>query len=218
VHGPAVRCLAMAGTLIPTLEFEESAWSEGYAWVIGADEVGVGSWAGPVAAAAVALPSRAWFAWMERVRDSKVLAPARREELAEEIAASVPTAVGWASPEEVDRQGLTAARRLAVLRAVEQLGLPRTRVISDALSLPLPDVVALVDADARCVSVAAASVVAKVARDALMRELCALYPGYAFCRNKGYGTPEHRRALRRRGPSPVHRRSYLPVAQLLLPW
>ncbi len=206
----------MAGA--PTLELEEVAWSEGYTWVIGTDEVGVGSWAGPVAAAAVALGRDVRFPWMEQVRDSKTLTATRREMLAKEIEATVPCAVGWASAEEVDEHGIVAARRLAVIRAVERLGLPRTRVISDALALPLPDVVALVDADARCVSVAAASVVAKVARDALMHELCSRYPGYAFCRNKGYGTPEHRRALHRRGPSPVHRHSYAPVAQLGLPW
>jgi ribonuclease HII len=91
-------------------------------------------------------------------------------------------------------------------------------IISDALDLPLPNVRAVIDGDALSVAVAAASIVAKVARDAVMSELCERYPGYNFCQNKGYPTPEHKRLLRERGPSPVHRRSYAPVAQFAFKW
>lgn len=206
------------GTPVPSLRFEREAWRCGAAWVAGVDEVGVGPLAGPVAAGVVALPRGRRFAWYTQVRDSKVLSEAARERLAAQVQASVPWAVGWASVEEIDRLGILPARRLCMLRAFEALGVRPDAVISDALDLPLPNVRAVIDGDALSVAVAAASVVAKVARDAAMVELCARYPGYGFCRHKGYPTPEHRQRLARLGPSPVHRKSYAPVAQFGLPW
>ncbi len=210
---------AMAGPApLPTLEFETEAWAAGAEWVAGVDEVGVGPLAGPLAAGVVALPRGERFSWYARVRDSKTLAEPARERLAAAIRASVPWAIGWASVEEVDRLGILPARRLAMLRALERLAVRPGAIISDALDLPLPNVRPVIDGDALSVAVAAASIVAKVARDAVMVDLCARYPGYGFCRNKGYPTAEHRARLAARGPSPVHRRSYAPVAQAAFPW
>lgn len=209
---------AVARPAVPSLRFEREAWDAGALWVAGVDEVGVGPLAGPVAAGVVALPAGRRFRWYAHVRDSKVLPEPTRDELSAKIRASVPWAVGWASVEEIDRIGILPARRLCMLRAFEGLGITPEAVISDALDLPLPNVRPVIHGDALSVSVAAASIVAKVARDALMVELCERHPGYHFCRNKGYPTPEHKRLLRERGPSPVHRRSYAPVAQASLPW
>lgn len=200
----------------PTLRFEREAWKAGAHWVAGVDEVGVGPLAGPVTAACVALPPGRRFKWYRTVRDSKVLPESVRDELAIEIKRSVPWALGWASPEEIDRVNVYQARKLCMLRAFEALAVQPDAIISDALPLPLPNVRAVIDGDALCVAVAAASIVAKVARDALMVEMCAKYPGYGFCRNKGYPTPEHKRLLVERGPCDIHRRSFAPVAQRVL--
>jgi ribonuclease HII len=208
----------VAAQTIPSLKFERQAWRSGALLVAGVDEVGVGPLAGPVAAGVVVLEPSRKFPWFSKVRDSKVLTAAMREALAEQIADSVPFAVGWASVEEIDRIGILPARRLCMLRAIEQLPCPPAAVISDALDLPLPDVRAIVKADAQCVSVAAASIVAKVARDALMVEFCDRYHGFGFCQNKGYATEFHRRALQRRGPTEIHRKSFAPVAQKSFGW
>ncbi|MGI8926097.1 MAG: ribonuclease HII [Tepidiformaceae bacterium] len=207
----------MAGP-IPTLRFEREAWRAGAHWVAGVDEVGVGPLAGPVAAAAVALPQGRRFRWYKHVRDSKVLPAHVREELAAEIRASVPWSLGWASHQEIDAINILKARRLCMMRAFAQLALTPDAIISDALDLPLPNVRPVINGDALSVAVAAASIVAKVARDALMDEMCARYRGYAFCRNKGYPTPEHKALLLLRGPCEIHRRTFAPVAQLALAW
>ncbi len=204
--------------IAPTLIFEEQAWSAGRQWVAGVDEVGVGPLAGPVAAGAVALRPGQVFPWFKDVRDSKMLKPEQREALAIEIEASVHWAVGWASAEEIDQVGIYQARKLCIMRALGQLRVWPGLVISDALKLPLPGNLALVRADVQCVSVAAASIVAKVARDRLMVEMCEAHHGYAFCKHKGYATPEHKRLLQARGPSPIHRKSWAPVMQAALPW
>lgn len=206
------------GDPLPSLKFEKEAWAAGALWVAGVDEVGCGPLAGPVAAGVVALPAGKRFRWYSRVRDSKVLSERARDELAPLIRASVPFAIGWASHEEIDRIGILPARRLCMLRAFEQLSIKPDAIISDALDLPLPNLRAVINGDALSVSVGAASIVAKVARDALMTEMCARYPGYNFCQNKGYPTPQHKMLLRQRGPCPIHRRSYAPVAQSAFEW
>ena len=209
----------MAGTNpIPSLKFEREAWKAGALWVGGVDEVGVGPLAGPVAAGAVALPARKRFRWYDRVRDSKVLSESNRDELDIEIRASVPFGIGWASHEEIDRIGILPARRLCMLRAIEQMSVRPEAIISDALDLPLVGVRPVINGDALSIAVGAASIIAKVARDALMVEMCAQYHGYGFCRHKGYPTPEHKMLLQQRGPCPIHRRSFAPVAQFNLPW
>ena len=199
--------------LRPSLRFEREAWAGGAYWVAGVDEVGCGPLAGPVAAAVVALPPDRRFRWYSHVRDSKMLSEAARDELAPKIRDSVPFAIGWASHTEIDRIGILPARRLCMLRAFEQLGVKPDAIISDALKLPLPNVRAVIHGDALSVAVGAASIVAKVARDALMTELCSRYPGYGFCQHKGYATPMHKLQLQRRGPCEIHRRSYAPVAE-----
>lgn len=209
---------SVAKTPVPSLRFEREAWNAGAYWVAGVDEVGCGPIAGPVAAGVVVLPAGRRFRWYSQVRDSKVLPEKARDELSAKIRDSVPFAIGWASVEEIDRIGILPARRLCMLRAFEQLAVRPDAVISDALDLPLPNVRAVIDGDALSVAVAAASIVAKVERDALMHQLCELYPGYNLCRNKGYPTPEHKRLLQERGPSPIHRTSYAPVAQYTFRW
>jgi ribonuclease HII len=201
---------------IPSLKFEREAWRAGAHWVAGVDEVGVGPLAGPVTAGVVALPPRRRFKWYKFVRDSKVLSAKVRDELAVEIKASVPWALGWASHEEIDRINIYQARKLCMVRAFHAMNVEVDAIISDALDLPLPNVRPVIDGDALSIAVGAASIVAKVARDALMVEMCDRYPGYGFCHNKGYPTPEHKQLLIALGPCEIHRRSFAPVAQFAL--
>jgi ribonuclease HII len=206
----------MASHLLPDLTQELALRAAGYRRIAGIDEVGRGAWAGPVCAAAVVLPlDRTDLAdALSGVRDSKQLSPARREALLpliQEIAEMA--SVGWASPAEVDTLGIAAATRQAMARAVAELNGQADALLIDYVRLPevaLPQR-AFPKADARCLSVAAASIVAKVARDRLMAALDGDWPGYGFARHKGYGTRAHRRALERLGPSPVHRMSWRPL-------
>jgi len=187
-------------------------WEEGRQ-VVGVDEAGRGALAGPVAVGAVVLPPGPW-----PFRDSKTLTPRARERLAQEVrAASLAWAVGWASNREVDRMGVLAATHLAARRALARLGMVPDLVLTDYLRIEVEvPVLAPPRADAQSPSVAAASILAKVARDRLMAALEARFPGYGFARHKGYGTPEHLEALRRLGPTPLHRRRFAPVAQMKL--
>lgn len=210
--------MRVAAGPIPSLKFEREAWRSGALWVAGIDEVGVGPLAGPVTAGVVVLPKGRRFKWYSQVRDSKVIPEATRLTLSAQIRRDVSFAIGWASHEEIDQIGILPARRLCMMRALEQLDVRPDHIISDALDLPVEGVRPIIDADALSVAVAAASIVAKVERDALMVENCERYPGYAFCRNKGYPTPEHKRLLREHGPCEIHRRSYAPVAQLNFDW
>ncbi len=198
----------------PDLRHELALWRAGVSRVAGIDEVGRGPLAGPVVAAAVVLPAFFGASWLDRVRDSKMLAPHRREQLAGDIwSEALAVGVGAASAADIDRIGLTAATRAAMTAAVAGLGFPPDHIILDAVLLPEQqlDQTALIDGDARCVTVACASIIAKVARDAMMMTLDVVYPGYNFARHKGYGTAEHLRALDRLGDCPAHRRSFAPV-------
>ncbi|HLC33475.1 MAG TPA: ribonuclease HII [Anaerolineales bacterium] len=202
----------------PSLRYEAGLWRRGCMHVAGLDEVGRGAWAGPLVAAAVVLPAgRDNLARMLRgVRDSKVMTPAGRDRWAEAIlAVALAWAVGSAAPGEVDDLGPLGATRLAMQRALDALAVPPDHLLIDYLRLPecpLPQT-ALPRGDARMLSVAAASVVAKVWRDRVMMMYDENFPEFGLARNKGYGTPEHRRALERLGPTPLHRLSYHPVAQ-----
>jgi ribonuclease HII len=206
-----------AGQTEPNLEIELSLWQQGYRCVAGVDEVGRGSWAGPVVAAAVVLPREPEQIRLSLrdVRDSKQLTPAVREALDRRIrAVSLSVAFGWASHRAIDLLGIAAANRLAMQRAVERLAVPVEALIVDYFSLPELDLpqTCLPKGDARSLSVAAASISAKVLRDRLMTYAHAYYPDYSFHQNKGYGTLAHQEALRRHGPCRWHRKSFRPVA------
>jgi ribonuclease HII len=185
--------------------------------VAGVDEAGMGPLAGPVVAAAVILPPELRPRGLD---DSKQLDEPARDRLAAEVkAGAVAWAVGLASPEEVDRLNVYQAGLLAMRRAVDGLGVAPQHLLVDARRLPglaIPQQ-GIVKGDARSLSIAAASVVAKTTRDALMVEAETRFPGYGFARHKGYCAPEHLEALRRLGACPIHRRSYAPVRELLAP-
>jgi ribonuclease HII len=196
----------------PDLSFEQALWDSGLSVVAGIDEAGRGALAGPVAAGAVVLPCDPGVAVrLHGVRDSKQMSPRQREEARERIRAVALTwGVGLASPDEIDALGILPATRLAACRALEALNPLPEHLLLDYLFLPeIPlSQTALVKGDCRSLSIAAASVLAKTARDALLRELDVCYPGYGFAVHKGYGTQAHRLALRRLGASPVHRLSF----------
>ena len=185
-------------------------------WTCGVDEAGRGPLAGPVVAAAVILdPEKP----IEGLADSKKLSAKRRMTLAAEIRAkALSWAVAEASVEEIDRINILQASLLAMRRAVGALTLSPERALIDGNRCPRLDcpAEAIVGGDGRIASIAAASILAKTTRDAGISVLHALYPVYGFDRNMGYPTAFHLQALREHGPSPVHRRSYAPVAQLLL--
>ncbi len=204
----------------PDLTFEQSLWSAGIELVAGVDEAGRGAWAGPVSAGAVILPRRAdLLECLSGVRDSKQMSPAQRTRWADRIRAlALAWGVGFADPEEIDALGIVPATRLAMRRAIEQLDPCPQHLLVDAVRLPalnLPQQ-ALIKGDARVMSIAAASVLAKTARDALMVTLDSQYSGYALARHKGYGTAAHQAALRELGPSPIHRKSFAPIRARLL--
>lgn len=202
----------------PDLTFELPLWESGLNLLAGLDEAGRGAWAGPVYAAAVILPrDNGVLEILPGVRDSKKMTPRQREFWAERIRrAAAAWGIGAASAEEIDARGIVAATRLAMRRALEACGCQPEHLLIDALRLPgvsLPQL-ALIKGDARSLSIAAASVLAKTARDAWMAALGEQYPGYGFAAHKGYGTRAHREALARLGPCAEHRRSYAPLRRL----
>lgn len=206
----------------PDMHQERALMRQGYACVAGLDEAGRGAWAGPVVAAAVSLPRDAMRrSALHGVRDSKLLTPHQREALLPKIQkAALAIGVGMAGHDEIDFLGIVPATRLAMQRAVQALPLAPDALLIDALRLPavpLPQRV-LFHADTLCLSVAAASIVAKVTRDRLMIELDTQYPGYGFARHKGYGTALHHRALTQLGPSSIHRTTFEPVRVLEPRW
>jgi len=205
----------------PNLSEELALRAAGHTRIAGIDEAGRGAWAGPVCAAAVVLPlDRPTLPdLLEGVRDSKQLSPARREALLPVILkVAQAVGVGWASPAEVDEIGIAPATRQAMARAVTGLNGKVNALLIDYVLLPELDLPqrAFPKADAHCLSVAAASIVAKVERDRLMIALETEFPGYGFARHKGYGTHQHRETLARLGPSPIHRMSWRPMQELAL--
>lgn len=193
------------------LKLERELWGEGLERVAGLDEAGRGPLAGPVVAAAVI------FRPEDRVpgvTDSKQLTERERDELVVEIRRrALCVGVGAASPREVDRLNILRATHLAMRRALEHLSVAPEHVLVDGLPVPAlgPGQTAVVGGDAKSYTIASASIVAKVTRDDLMRRLAVRYPDYGWETNVGYGTPEHVSALSERGPTPHHRRTFVPV-------
>ncbi len=221
--------MAQARRRGPNDRFERSLSAEGFEPVAGLDEVGRGAWAGPVSVGVVVVPPGVRAP--RGIRDSKLLTEERREELFPEIIGwCAAWSVGHADPVECDRLGMTAALRLAARRALDDLR-PAPQIVAmdgafdyvsdpvDAESAgvtatPRPQVRTVVKGDVTCVSIAAASIVAKVTRDRLMRSMAASFPGFDFDRNKGYPSPVHRTALAGFGLTSLHRRSWSYVDEL----
>ena len=197
------------------LKFETELWEQGLERIAGVDEAGIGPMAGPVVAGAVVLPHDYK---LHELDDSKKLSEATRERLAARIKAdAVAWAVGIAEVEEIERLNVYHAGLLAMRRAVEGLAEKPGFILVDARTIPDCTIAQrrIVKGDSLSASIAAASIIAKTTRDAMMMEIDLRFPGYGFAAHKGYPTPEHFRTLRDLGASPVHRRSYRPVREVL---
>ena len=196
------------------IDFEREAWDCGLRHVAGLDEVGCGPLAGPVVAGAVVLVPDSDP--IDGVCDSKLLSPKEREEAAGEIRRLALTwALGAASTREIERLNIRGATALAMRRAVARLAVEPDRLLVDGRPMPaVGDHTSIVGGDRKCASIACASILAKVVRDRLMRRLHPRYPQYGWESNKGYATGEHLAAIRQIGPSPHHRATWRPVAQL----
>ena len=200
----------------PSLSVERELWAAGDEIIVGVDEVGRGSWAGPLSIGAAVLPRDRRVL---KVRDSKLLTEAEREALFDRIASwCTAWSVGHVSPQECDEPGRSAAQKLAARRAIDGLGVTPDRVLIDGNW----DFVGggrtrrIVKGDATCLSIAAASILAKVTRDRLMRAEAAHFPGFDFELNKGYPCPRHKLALKAYGPTTIHRRTWVFMEHL--PW
>ena len=199
----------------PTDEFELEARRRGYRRIAGLDEAGRGPLAGPVVAAAVILPTRCRLAGID---DSKQISESERARLYEEIVRRArAVAVGVATEHEIDRVNILEATRLAMRRALASLTLPADCLLIDAVTLShlaIPSR-SIIKGDMLSISIAAASIVAKVTRDRMMVRYHHAYPDYNFLSHKGYGTEEHLQRLAQHGPCAIHRRTFAPVAQIL---
>lgn len=200
----------------PNLRVERELWDAGHDVVVGMDEVGRGAWAGPLSVGAAVVPrDRRIY----KIRDSKLLTEHEREALFDRVADwCVAWAVGHASQAECDELGMSAAQRLAADRALEGLGLEPDQVLIDGKwdFVGRGTTRTIVKGDATCLSIAAASILAKVTRDRIMRAEAPSFPGYEFESNKGYPCPRHKIALRGMGPTSIHRRSWVFMDHL--PW
>ncbi len=199
----------------PSIDYEMQLWQQGYQSVAGLDEAGRGAWAGPVYAAAVVLPcDEHILQLLYGVNDSKKLTPCQRERWQGCIkSSSLDWAVGSASNQEIDELGIAAATRSAMLRALNQLRYKADYLLIDYVHLKEGDLpqTSMPKGDALCLSIAAASILAKTARDALMIELDSKYPPYGFAHHKGYGTARHRAAIQTAGLCEIHRASFKPM-------
>ncbi len=197
------------------LRYERELWAEGFEFIAGVDEVGVGPLAGPVVSGAVILPSGYK---LRELDDSKMLDEVTRERLAEQIKTdAIAWSIGIAEVEEIDCLNIYHAGLLAMRRAVECLSVSPHYLLVDARTIPGCSVAqrGIICGDKLSASIAAASIIAKTARDAMMIELDKKYPGYGFASHKGYSTPAHFQSLRELGALPIHRRSFRPVREVL---
>ncbi|MFV9673511.1 MAG: ribonuclease HII [Acidimicrobiia bacterium] len=207
---PSIRSKA------PGLAVERELWTSGDRIIAGVDEVGRGSWAGPLTVAAAVVPQDQRI---YKVRDSKMLYEREREALYQRVAQwCVAWGIGHASPQECDRLGMSAAQRLAAKRAIDGLGVNPDRVLVDGKwdFVGSGNTKMIVGGDATSLTIAAASILAKVTRDRIMRAVSPAFPGFDFERNKGYPCPRHRAALAASGPTPIHRTSWAFMDDL--PW
>lgn len=192
----------------PGTRHERAFWDAGVDVVVGLDEVGRGAWAGPLTIGAVVIPrDRRLY----KIRDSKLLTEPEREALFDRITEWAQNwAVGHASVEECDELGMSDAQRLAATRALEALGTDPQRVLLDGNwdFVGRGTTTKIVKGDATCLSIAAASILAKVTRDRIMRSVAPTYPDYVFDKNKGYPCPLHKRTLREKGPTEIHRHTW----------
>lgn len=204
----------------PNCDLEANFFRHGIVSVAGLDEAGRGAWAGPVTAAAVVLPAPGaeLEAQLKGLRDSKLLSALKRKQWDRQIRKLARFwCVGQASVDEIDRTGILPSTRLAMWRAVEGLNVSVEHLLIDYILIGDIgiDQTAMPRGDARTASIAAASIVAKVARDRMMLRLDRQYPEFGFAQHKGYGTRQHQEALIRFGPTPVHRRSFAPIRNAL---
>jgi len=199
----------------PTLAVERAFWDDGYEVVVGVDEVGRGAWAGPIMVGAAVLPrGRRVY----KVRDSKMLREVERERLFGRISGWCQAwSVGAASQQECDEVGMAEAQRRAARRAIDGLGITPDQVLVDGNwdFVGLGCTKRIIKGDATCLSIATASILAKVTRDRIMREESVHYPGYEFDSNKGYPCPRHKMALQAYGPSAIHRRTWIFMEHLV---
>jgi ribonuclease HII len=202
----------------PNLDHENELKSQGYELIAGIDEVGRGALAGPVVAGAVILPHPANLPWLGLVRDSKELTSRKRESLFELITEeAVAVGIGIVPSQVIDSINILKATKLAMMQAVEKLLKQPNFLIIDRVTLsqcPIPQR-GITRGDKLCLSIACASIIAKVTRDRMMEEFDRIYPGYGFAQHKGYGTGEHVSCLRKLGPSPIHRLYFAPVRNLI---
>ena len=207
----------MPADLAPTYDEEAALLEDGFAVIAGVDEAGRGSLAGPVVAGAVVLPIHPSGDRIAGIRDSKRLTPRQRESALQRMwDASTAMASGAASSAEIDVVGIIEATRTAMARAIAALPVRPDFLLLDAILLPdvgIPQH-AIIKGDAKCLSIAAASIVAKVTRDSMMRDLDEEYPGYGFAQHKGYATRQHLDGLESLGACRIHRRTFAPVRRL----
>jgi ribonuclease HII len=200
----------------PSLSFERELWDAGHEVVVGVDEVGRGAWAGPISVGAAVLPADRR---VYKVRESKMLTEDEREAMYDRLAGWCRAwAVGHATQVECDTLGMSAAQKLAARRAIDGLGLRPDAVLIDGNwdFVGLGNTQRIIKGDARCLTIATASILAKVTRDRLMRAEAEHFPGYDFELNKGYPCPRHKAALKAWGPTSIHRRAWVFMDHL--PW
>lgn len=201
--------------LKPHTKEEKILRAKGYKLIAGVDEAGRGAWAGPVVAGAVILS----VDFKPRIiRDSKMLSPKQRERMFVHITGgSISWAVAVASNQLVDKKGMGYVNRMVLQDAVNNLHVKPQAVLVDALKITVgkKSVKAIIRGDAKVLSIAAASIVAKVVRDELLRGWHRLYPAYEFHKHKGYGTARHHRLLKKHGPSPIHRMTWKPMSEVI---